>query len=273
MSSRKALLGAIACLALARPVGAAEPLRLDYSVTWGSVEIGRIEVTTLQREGRYLLESRARTLGILAFFAPLQSVSTAEGLTGEDGRAVPSVFSVTSRWRDEERQLALGLDPNGQILSDERSEPPPDSEYVPEPVPTALQQGPDPLSLLLTATRHALPDKVLRGRSYDGRRVIDSTLACGGVEPSSITPVAVGLGPIFVCTLSAELVAGGRRGGSSRRMVEGPARVWLARGFGDGGAWPVRLELDTRLGQVVALPIPSAARAGLTAPGEHTPPG
>lgn len=233
----------------AGPSEAASGVDARWEVTWGSFRVATIGVRTGLSGNGYELSYTGGTAGILGLIAPLTADGRARGALAA-GRPVPQAYEARTAWKDEERRTALGFDGAGKLTrlvlvgggSDEH-----------EPVPAALQTGPDPASLAIHAVLAARPQSRLAGTTFDGRRAMRFALACGSPgsgAPAGAVPAA---GPLLPCELESELLAGGRRSARERKLrMEGPLRLWLGHVPAAGLQLPVRIEVATNYGTVEA---------------------
>jgi hypothetical protein len=160
----------------------------------------------------------------------------------------PSGFEGRSAWRDGGGFWRVVFGANGRA---ERVEVPPEELADREPVPEELRVGPDPATLALAAIAVAGPGARFSAASFDGKRAVRYTLACGASAPPGATEGGASELP---CTIEAELLAGASRRWRDQRTQEKrpPVRVWLRHGVREGGLWPVRVEAESRFGTVEA---------------------
>ncbi len=230
---------------------AAQTLRAGYVVRWTGIEIGRFD-TELRRNGaEYLLGYEARTSGPLAWVVDFSSAGWSAGRLDADGVA-PRQFQGQSRWRDGAGHWRVTFAADGRVTALELDEA---TRADREPVPDALQRGPDPLGLMLEAMLAARGGGRVEGRSFDGRRLMHYDLACAA-ERSAVQPAALGGGPreALVCEADGALLAGRSRRWSERADESGreraPVRIWLVPDLGGLPHWPVRIEAESRWGKV-----------------------
>jgi hypothetical protein len=247
--------------ALAEPSTAA--LQAGYSVRWSGIEVGRFDTELRLGGDDYRLTYHAQTSGPLSWVARFSSSGWALGRL--DGRTVaPSHFQGASRWRDGEGFWRVSFAADGAVTALELDEW---TRSDREPVPAALQRGPDPLSLMLQAMFEADAGWTVVGRSFDGRRAMRYDLACAA-EPSPVAPAALGAATreALVCEVEGVLQAGRSKRWSERAEdrshARPPVRIWLVPEVGGLPYWPVRIEAESRFGRVtVELDTFSAPRA------------
>jgi len=230
---------------------AARTLQAGYVVRWGGIEIGRFD-TELRRTGaEYHLGYHARTSGPLGWVVDFSSTGWSAGRLDAD-TAAPRHFRGQSRWRDGEGFWRVSFGADGRVTELELDDA---TRADREPVPDAIQQGPDPLALMLQAMLEASAGERVEGRSFDGRRAMRYELACAA-EPSPVQPVALGAETYqaLLCEADGALLAGRSKRWSDRAEQQGrersPVRIWLVPAVGGLPHWPVRIEADSRYGTV-----------------------
>jgi hypothetical protein len=229
----------------------ARTLQAGYVVRWGGIEIGRFD-TELRRTGaEYHLGYHARTSGPLGWVVDFSSTGWSAGRLDAD-TAAPRHFRGQSRWRDGEGFWRVSFGADGRVTELELDDA---TRADREPVPDAIQQGPDPLALMLQAMLEASAGERVEGRSFDGRRAMRYELACAA-EPSPVQPVALGAETYqaLLCEADGALLAGRSKRWSDRAEQQGrersPVRIWLVPAVGGLPHWPVRIEADSRYGTV-----------------------
>lgn len=227
----------------------AEEVAARYAVEWGALTVAEVALDARQQNGRYRAGYAARASGILGFFWPFEAKWTSEGETNASGLQ-PERLEALSIFRDQERHVLMEFDDAGRVT---RFEATAEDAGERDPVPEALRNGPDPISLALATIEKVGLGSRHAGQSFDGRRVVSSEISCpsegGKVELGDLPPAETTLR----CDLDGKVVAGGwRRSGPRRVESQGPIRIWLATRPGAEGWWPVRMEADTSMGMVTA---------------------
>lgn len=221
-----------------RGAAAAESMTAVYAFSWAGVDVGTLEVLLEAEQGGYRASWEAGTAGLVGAMFPFRSQGSAIGRRDGD-RFLPMSFDGRSSWRDGGSQWRVAFAADGRAT---QIEVPAEDRAGREPVPQALQIGPDPASLALSAIARAAPGARLDGQSFDGRRAVRLELACAEAQPSAELP----------CTISGHLLAGGSHDRPRHESERQPWRVWLREGVHGDGFWPVRLEAPSRFGTVGA---------------------
>lgn len=242
------ILALIAAL-LAGPTAAETTGRAAYTVHWGGFEVAVIETRLVLEQGAYRLTWTGGTTGFLGRLYPLQSEGVSEGSRQGDS-LVPARFAGESRRAAEVQPWSVAYAPDGRVV---RVELPEDERDEREPVPVALQRGPDPLTLALETVLAAAPGLRASATSFDGRRAMRFAAAC---TPAPIAAAAGGVEetrPALLCTIAGEVTAGRhRRWRDPDRAPREPVKVRLEQGVVGDLWWPVRVEAPTRWGAVIA---------------------
>lgn len=222
---------------------AAQTTSAGFAVSWAGLEVGLVELQLVADDSAYRLSWQGRTIGWFGTLFPFEADGTVAGrIEGAEFR--PASFTGHSTSRDGSRRWRVAFAADGRATSVDLTS---DDLAERDPVPKELQVAPDPGSLALTATHRAEPGLRLAARSFDGRRAFGYDLACAG-EAAGAPPTEL------ACTISTRLLAGASRRWRERPPSDAdrePLRVWLRRGEG-GSYWPVRLEISSRFGTVLA---------------------
>jgi len=231
----------------------ADRLVAGYEIDWKGLEIGAFEAELTTTTTSYRLSYRARTAGMLGWLFPFESEGWSEG-TRADDQPMARHYQASSRWRDGGGDWGVSFAPDGRA---DRIEVPAEELAERDPVPAQLAVAPDPLTLILEAAGAAGPGVRLSGTSFDGKRALRFELACGDeMVRVALTRTDDGEHAALICSATGELAAGASRRWHDRHADEGeerpPAKVWLGRDILEDGYWPVRVEIDTEYGTVIA---------------------
>ena len=233
---------------LSLPAAAETVGRAAYTVHWGGFEVASVDTALVLDAARYRLSWSGATTGFLGRLFPLESEGVSEGARAGDA-LLPERFAGESRRPEESRPWSVAYAPDGRAV---RIDLPDDERDEREPVPAALQRGPDPLTLALETVLAAAPGLSAAATSFDGRRAMRLSASCGAAP----IPVAGGDDrprPALLCIVQGEVTAGRHRRWHDRDQARRePVRVRLERGVVGDLWWPVRIEAPTRWGLVVA---------------------
>jgi len=249
---KAALLSGVATL-IASQAGAAEPVRLGYTIYAGGFHVLDASIVLdLGRDG-YTVEVNAQTQGILGTLFPWRTLARSDGKLNA-GEAQPRIHRQTGTWRGQDRAVSLYYDGSGSVLAEVR---PPDDPAEREPVPPELVPGTtDPLSAVLSV---ASAVAVGRGCSetvpvFDGRRRYDLTFQAMGSRNLPPSRYSVFSGPAVQCQVTSKVLAGNWRkdgGLTSDDEKKTPFSLMLAPVVEGMPPIPVRLEGQSRFGEVI----------------------
>jgi Protein of unknown function (DUF3108) len=249
---KAALLGGAATL-IASQAGAAEPVRLGYTIYAGGFHV--LDASIVLDFGRdgYTVEVNAQTQGILGTLFPWQTLAHSDGKLNA-GEAQPRTHRQTGTWRGQDRAVSLHYDGSGSVLAEVR---PPEDPAEREPVPPEMVPGTtDPLSAVLSV---ASAIAVGRGCSetvpvFDGRRRYDLTFQAMGSRNLPPNRYSVFSGPAVECQVTSKVLAGRWRkdgGWASDDEKKTPVSLMLASVVEGMPPVPVRLEGQSRFGEVI----------------------
>lgn len=231
----------------ARAAEAAQtPARLAYALTLAGIPIARADVDYDDRGGKYALGVDWHTTGLVGVFA------AASGSVAADGRLVagrphPRNYRLSERKGDTPFEVSMGL--SGGRVGRLEVEPPAKTGEDIVPVTPAHRVGVvDPLSAGLIPASTA-PDAVCNRvlPIFDGWSRWNLHLSLKTIETEA--PAGT-IGPVAVCAVRWEPVAGHRSGHRSVRYMAAnrDVEVRLAR-LPDHGVWlPVETSVGTMLG-------------------------
>ncbi len=237
---------AAAPIAASAAEAARAPARLAYSLTLAGIPIARADVDFDDRGGKYALGVDWHTTGLVGVFA------AASGSVGADGRLVsgrphPRNYRLSERKGDTPFEVTMAL--SGGRVGRLEVEPPAKTGEDIVPVTAAHRVGVvDPVSAGLIPGATA-PDAVCNRvlPVFDGWSRWNLHLSPKAIETEA--PAGM-IGPVAVCAVRWEPVAGHRSGHRSvRYMAENrDVEVRLAR-LPDRNVWlPVETSVGTMLG-------------------------
>lgn len=242
---------ASADLAAVSPAGA--KLDLTYEIYAGGVNGATfdIEVTLPApgRDGAYATRVRAATQGVVALFAPWRLDTLSEGRR-DDGALLAGRFRNADTWRDRTKTVEIDFSGAGRPVV---TMDPPNTETDRPPIGDDQLDGAlDPisaLSRLILDSAQGCPD---RTAIYDGRRRYDMVATPLGERDYRASAQNPFEGTATGCRITFERVAGFKPGEGRRGLQGAAAEVWLGRPLDGHLPMPIRLELDTGWGTMLA---------------------
>ena len=256
-------------------------IEATYDFVWKGMLVSTAETVAEMDEASYSLDVEMRMRGLAKLFVGGgKTIFSAQGLVGEDGSIQPQRYQSSGKWKGNPYKESLTYDAQGNLTGFVKDWPKKwREENRRKPVPSALQNGHDPASLLIALIRHPLPISPLVGggdlpsfQVFDGDTVINWSINCKD------TPVMVkksrrssATGEAHECTLKQQLIAGeriftpkqqareekkrrkarkrkGKRKG--KKQYDGPVKVWMQK-VASGVYWlPVRALVPSEKGVV-----------------------
>ena len=240
----KRLAALAACLLLLPGPAAAQALRATYEVHAAGMVVMEIEARFDLSADDYRVETRVRTRGIAAFFAPGEQTTRVSG--GWTGAApLPGSYVSEGTWRGRARRTALDW-PEGAVRV--LALVPPNEEER-EAVPDDLRRGTvDALSALAGLSRQVARGEgcTLAAPVFDGRQRSD--FSAGNGRREVILPWRdAWRGEALRCDVEGVQVAGFRRDGEGRENAT-PRRgtAWIAAPYPGAAPVPVRVDMPSR---------------------------
>lgn len=245
-----AALTAFATLATAG-IALAAPVRLDarFDANLGGLTFGSIDMSADFDGPRYRAESVVRTEGIADVVLRQIFDLEAEGLHGPE-RMATARYRARNTDQDNIQHVDMIYEAGAPTVV---ADPPYDNASRVPVSQAALRQTVDPLSSMLVPGTAA--DRTACERTvpvYDGRRRYDFRMRYVGMSEISPRGSAYA-GPAVRCSAILVPIAGYKRD-TIREMRRDPLpiSVWLAPVEGAGVLVPVRIEVATPLGTLVA---------------------
>ncbi len=243
---------ALAAFLLLPATAGATALQATYEVHAAGMTILELEARFELNATGYRIDTRFRTRGMAATFAPGEQTARARG-TWSDNRPAPAEFVSEGAWRGRPRRIALawqGQEPRVIELT------PPETEER-EPIPPALRTGTvDVLSALAGLSRQVAERGAcdLATPVYDGRRRSD--YAARTESRDLVRPWrSAWHGEALRCAVEFRVIAGFRRD-QDRAEAGAPQRSigWIAAPYPGAPPIPVRIDIPTRwFGTVTAV--------------------
>jgi Protein of unknown function (DUF3108) len=231
--------------------GAASHLALAYRVYYGGFQVLRLAVDIRMAPENYAMEMNFRTLGLIGRMFPWTMRAYANGRLTENG-VRPVTAGQRNSWRGRQRWVELRYPGRSPVVADAR---PAANEDLPSP--ESLIDTIDLASAILAVSRKLGMDRgcALRLPVFDGRRRYDLRFRGLGDATIRRNGYSVFAGPVIRCRAEMKRLEGfesrqksyGGWGEADRAAV-----VFMGRPFTDAPPVPVRIEIQTRWGDVMA---------------------
>jgi hypothetical protein len=233
------------------PEGPARDLDLTYRVYYGGFEVLRLSVDFQMAPKSYEMELKFRTLGMIGSLFPWTMKAYARGRLTKDG-VHPIAAGHRNSWRGKKRWLELRYPDRRPVVTDAHPVPKED-----KPAAESLHDAIDLASAVIAMTRKFDQSKRcgLNLPVFDGRRRYDLVFKGDGEGAIRRNGYSAYAGPVVKCRVEMNRLAGFKtRHKSYGGWGEGDraALVSMGRPFVEGPPVPVKIEIQTRWGDVMA---------------------
>jgi hypothetical protein len=228
----------------------ARSMDVAYDIRVGGLTLASIDLKAVVDAGRYVATSFVATKGLADVFVSSDVQALATGSV-QGKTIVPRTYNSDIRGGEKRQLVGLLFGDKGPIAVD--SAPPYDTRF---PVPEELKLSTiDPVSsILYVALGSSVQSSAPCGVNvpiFDGRRRYNLKLAFEGND--KVSAKGVYNGPALHCVAQYQRVAGFKPPKNGKKpTVVPPIDVWLAPMNGGEMLVPVRMEIDSDFGAVVA---------------------
>lgn len=249
-------------LAPASALSQTKSTELTYDVYAGGFKALNADlVLDLDRQA-YDITMTAHTQGFIGSLFPWRATYKTAGQTTRSGEMMPSQHIARSSWKDEEKITEMNYGPNGKLLKITVQE----GEKTTTERKIEHELAADSVDLLtgtLLLMQRAKNGNECKGSFpvFDGKRRYNITLTGGGEDVIKDTGFSVYSGKALKCTMKVEPVAGFKPKDYKRGWLavqnhteerKKPPTIWFARPDANGPVIPVRMEINSSYGAVVA---------------------
>lgn len=236
-------------------------LVLHYDVYAGGFKALNASVSMDLDKHAYDMKLQAETDGFIGKLFPWNASYNTSG-HAERGKLIPSIYTERSAWRGNEKVTEMDYGPNGKVLKSTTQEG--NKTTVDRDINQKLSANSlDLLSGTLAMLQSAKNTNKCAGKFpvFDGKRRFNIVLKDDGMEVLPPSRYSKFSGKALRCTLTVEPVAGfgpkdQKRGWmavqnhtEAHHMLP---TIWLARIPGSGQMVPVRMQIASEYGSVVA---------------------
>lgn len=210
----------------------------------------------------YDLSLKAKTQGTIGSLFPWEAVYETSGHAQKDGTPVPSKHTARSSWKKDEKVTEMQYAPDGTLMKSTTHEDN-KTKVKNDFDPSLTENAVDMLTGALQMLKNSGQTDKCEGSFpvFDGKRRFNITLQDGGVEALEKTKYSAYHGEALRCTLKVEPVAGFKKKDKERGWMavqahtearKKPPTLWLAKVAEKGPMVPVRMEIASAYGTVVA---------------------
>jgi len=236
-------------------------LSLKYDVYAGGFEALNASLVMDLDKRAYDMKLEAKTEGFIGTLFPWSATYNTSG-HAEKGRLLPTVYTERSTWRGSEKVTEMDYGPNGKVLKSTTQNG--DNTTVDRNINQVLSANTlDLLTGTLVMLQSAKNTNKCSGKFpvFDGKRRFNIVLHDDGTEDIAPSRYSKFSGEAMRCTLTVEPVAGFEPKDQKRgwMAVQNHTEahhmlptIWLARVGDSGQVVPVRMEIASEYGAVVA---------------------
>lgn len=265
-----------AVLALAAPVAEAKyenaslqpdivkPRKLDlrYDIYAGGFRALDASLELDLNKKAYDMALEAKTQGFIGNLFPWQATYSTSGHTDNTGGLVPTTHISRSTWKKTEKLTEMDFDPNGKLLKMTTQKG--SKTTVDRDIDQSLSgDAVDMLTGVLMMFQNAKNTDKCAGSFpvFDGKRRFNITLKDDGYDTLGKTEYSSFEGKALRCTIRVVPVAGFDKKDAKRGWMavqahtekrKKPTTIWLAPFEKEGAVIPVRMEIASDYGTVVA---------------------
>ncbi len=242
-------------------IDAPEKLGLNYDIYAGGFKALHATLEMDMDPKAYDLSLEAETQGFIGNLFPWEASYTTSGHT-EEGKPIPSLHTARSAWRSKSSLTEMTYDPDGNLLKTTTQNG--NKTTVNRDIKKDMaQDAVDMLTGTLLIMQNADNSEKCEGSFpvFDGKRRFNITLQDAGTDTIAKSKYSKFSGKALRCTLKVEPVAGFKEKDKKRGWLavqshteerKKPPTIWFARIEKDGPVVPVRMEIASAYGAVVA---------------------
>lgn len=241
----------VAAVAIVSPARA-DPVSASYEVYFGGFHVLHADALWQRSAGGYRIAATAETQGLLGWLNPWKGTTESRGRI-HAGKVIPQHHENRGSSDRGEKFVVLRYGPDGDV-SETLVEP--EQDWVDRhPLPEDAGQGTlDPLSVIAGLSEVLQHDGHCEGTFsvFDGRRRYDLTVTDAGETELEPTSYSIFAGRARGCRLDYELLGGHRIERSKYAATARERIIWVARPADGAPLIPVRLQIETAYGTVMA---------------------
>ena len=234
---------------------------LTYDIYAGGMKALHATLDLSMSKKAYDVSLEAKTQGMIGKLFPWSATYSTSGHT-DQGRLVPSLHTSMSEWRQKSKTTEMSFNPKGQVLKTTVQEGA--STVVNRDIKEELSKDAvDMLTGTLMMMQTAKNAQKCQGTFpvFDGKRRYNISLKGGEMDKIKKSNYSSFHGAALKCTLRVEPVAGFKDKDKKRGWMAVQEHteqrkklptVWLAQVDVNGPAVPVRMEIASDYGAVVA---------------------
>jgi len=248
--------GALAGVALLGlgPAKAAELVELEYEVYFGGMHIVSAKASLQKGSQNYRISSEATTQGMLKWMFGWTGNGKSVGAITPKGLQ-PVEHSHNSLSDDKTREVKIDYNPGGKVEFQVKDSDPDSDEYRRTPLDLAtIDNTIDPMSAILSMSRNLESGHECVGEFpiFDGQRRYNITLTHREPKMIEATEYSVFSGEAVGCEVKIEQIGGFWKKPSKYSKGARNRVIWVARPIPESPPVPVKLNVQTKMGTLVA---------------------
>ncbi|MDP2206354.1 MAG: DUF3108 domain-containing protein [Alphaproteobacteria bacterium] len=242
-------------------IEAPKKLGLNYDVYAGGFKALAATLEMDLDPKAYDMSLKAKTQGTIGSLFPWEASYATSG-RATDGAPVPTLHTSRSSWKKDEKVTEMQFSPKGDVLkttTHENNTTKIKKDFEPE----LTQNAVDMLTGALQMFQRTGQTSKCEGSFpvFDGKRRFNITLQDDGMETLTKSKYSAYRGDTLRCTLKVEPVAGFKKDDAKRGWMavqnhtearKKPPTLWMAQLEEKGPMVPVRMEIASSYGTVVA---------------------
>ena len=230
-------------------------LELEFEAYFGGLHVASARTLINISEQDYTVEGRVRARGLLDFLSSWKGYAVSEGVIDPITGVSPTVHRNEGYFRGDKRSIDLTFNQDGTVsvvktdTEDEEDEDP----KTPIP-PDSLDGTVDPFSAIVSLAVLLNEGAQCEGSIpiYDGRRRYDLNLTAGETKEFEGSRYSIFSGTAEACVVEIDRIGGFRVERSKYSETARNRTVWVAAPLDGIAPIPVRLDIETDFGNLLA---------------------
>lgn len=251
----------LSLIPVAANAAAPKNLLLNYDIYAGGFKILAAELDMSSEKSSYNMNMNAHTQGFIGALFPWKAEYNSSGKK-ENGKLIPTSFEKKSSWRGKEKVKTMKYDDKGQVT--EKIVKKHGKTYTEKNVDKLLSgNAVDVMTGVLNMMQIVKNSNECNGKIpvFDGKRKFNINLKNEGKKTIEPSRYSIFSGEAVKCTLTVEPLAGFKEKDKNRgwMAIQKHSKehhrlptIWLAKTEKSGETIPVRLELKSTYGTVIA---------------------
>lgn len=229
-------------------------LELEYEAYFSGLHVASARTVIQVSDAAYSVEGRVRARGLLDFFSDWRGFAKSEGIIDPITGVAPTGHRNEGYFRGDKRTIDLTFNADGTVdVVETDTEEEEDDPKTPVPE-DSLPGSVDPFSAIMSLATLLNEGGLCEGSIpiYDGRRRYDLNLTQGETRAFEASRYSIFAGEATACMVQIERIGGFRLERSKYAETARNRSVWVAAPLPGLAPIPVRLDIETDYGNVLA---------------------